>query len=202
MSSYVFKGEPTLGQVEASDVSFNGTRSGLGATDVQSAIEELKLSVTSSSASPKYIQLLEKFSTGSTGGNAVSNTWTRRRTNFIATDDTSLVTIVSEGVFSLPAGTYYIDASANFYASHEVKMRLYNLDDSSLLVLGSNTYSSAANNVYIDALLRGRFVLPSTKTLSLQYYAKNPSSSIYNLGTTVGDGSEEIWSIIDLWKLS
>ncbi|MEH1809643.1 hypothetical protein [Nostoc sp.] len=158
--------------------------------------------VGGATSAQKYIQLSETFPSGSKGGSAPVNAWSARKLNTIKTDDTGTVVLDSStGVFLLPAGIYYINATSNFYAVGEVKLRLQNITTNSTLLIGSNGYCSYNDNSYTDMQLRGRFTVASGESLALQYYCR-VGGSIYNLGTTVQDGSSETWTIVDLSKIS
>ncbi|MBN3959258.1 hypothetical protein [Nostoc sp. NMS8] len=78
---------------------------------------------------------------------------------------------------------------------------MQNITTDTALLIGSNGYCDPTYGAYTNLELSGKFSISANQSLGFQYYANNPVSSIYNLGGTVGDGSVETYTIIDLWKV-
>lgn len=150
--------------------------------------------------SSQFIQLLGKKPTTASGGFSSYQAWTTREINTILNDDTNSV-ILSANTFILPAGSYVIDTKSNFYVVNAVKMRLKNITDGNVLLNGIAAYFSRNSAAYGNAEISGKFVIASNQALTLEYYADNPNINQYNLGAPVGDGSDEIYTTIDLKKV-
>ncbi|RCJ34597.1 hypothetical protein A6769_21965 [Nostoc punctiforme NIES-2108] len=148
----------------------------------------------------QFIQLLDSKSANASGGIASFQSWSNRDINTISNDDTNSV-ILSANTFVLPAGSYIVDAASNFYIVNAVKMRLKNLTDGNILLSGITAYFNKNSTAYGNAGITGKFVIGENKSLALEYYVDSPTSSVYNLGAPVGDGSAEIYTSIDLRKV-
>lgn len=148
-----------------------------------------------------YIQLLDKKASGTNGGQAVLTQWATRTINTINTDETGAVGLANN-VITLPAGTYEISLLTTFYALADTKIRLYNNTDSAVILYGLNSYFQASTaGAAFQSCLQGKFTLPSSKNLVLQYWSKAGGNlNQYNFGGAVGDGSPEIYTVVDLWK--
>lgn len=146
----------------------------------------------------KFIQLLDVRSSGTGGGASTSGSWIDRVINTIAVDETSLVALDSNQ-FTLPSGTYYIDATANFYRSFEVKLRLFDNTNSTTLLSSLNGYMGFYDAA-IDVPLNGKFTVTGSEELSIQYRLNNASS--IGLGIASSFGVDEIYLIANLWKIS
>jgi hypothetical protein len=151
----------------------------------------------------QFIQLLDKKEANANGGIAAYQTWTKRDINTISNDDTNSVTLSTNttNTFILPPGSYIIAAVSNFYIVNAVKIRLKNLTDDEILLSGINAYFNKNSSAYGNANVTGKFVVGQNKSLALEYYAESPTSSVYNLGAPVGDGSSEIYTTLDFQKV-
>lgn len=148
-----------------------------------------------------YIQLLDSKLSGTNGGTATGQTWTNRIINTINTDETSEVTLNSN-LFVLPAGIYEVSARTTFYTLNNTKIRLQNTTDNTTLLYGTNSYFNPGAGVYGQQFLTGKFTIGETKEIALQYWTQSGfNSNQFNLGGQVGDGSPEIYTVIDLWKV-
>ncbi|MDZ8096784.1 MAG: hypothetical protein RMZ42_33320 [Nostoc sp. DedQUE05] len=146
-----------------------------------------------------YIQLRELQPSGTEGGNATAGSWNKRKLNSIATDDTASVTL-SNNEFVLPAGTYILNAVSPFYRTATSRIRLRNVTDDIVLLNSSSIYPGSGVDVQCLAELSGKFSIAANKSLALEYRVfRNQDSA--SLGLSSGWGVEEIFSIIDLFKL-
>ncbi|MEH2066984.1 MAG: hypothetical protein V7K47_02230 [Nostoc sp.] len=155
----------------------------------------------SGGSADKFIQLLDKKSAGVNGGFAIVSTWATKDINYINSDETNEV-ILSDNLFILPSGTYQIDLRTTFYALADTKIRIFNTTDQLAVLYGLNTYFNPSNGPAFQTSITGKFSIGANKQLALQYWTK-PATNInqYNFGGSVSDGSPEVYTIIDLWKI-
>ncbi|BAY77959.1 hypothetical protein NIES25_44290 [Nostoc linckia NIES-25] len=152
-------------------------------------------------AQAQFIQLLDKKTSGTNGGTATGEAWTNRVVNTINVDETGQVTLTSN-LFVLPAGTYQIDAITTFYTLNNTKIRLQNTSDNLAILYGANSYFNPGGGAYGQTFLKGKFTIGASKELALQYWTQiGFNSNQFNLGGQVGDGSPEIYTVINLWKV-
>ncbi|MEH1817289.1 MAG: hypothetical protein V7L09_33500 [Nostoc sp.] len=146
-----------------------------------------------------FIQMRETQPSGTEGGNATAGAWTKRKLNNIASDDTASVTL-SNNEFVLPAGTYILNAISPFYRTATSRIRLRNVTDNIVLLNSASIYPGSGVDVQCFSEISGKFAIAANKSLALEYRVfRNQDSG--SLGLSSGWGVEEIFSIIDLFKL-
>lgn len=145
-----------------------------------------------------FIQLLDTKPIGTSGGVPNTSGWFPRTINTIKRDDTGLVTLLNNK-FTLPAGTYEIDAQATFYRTSRTRMRLRNTTDNLIIIDSLNGYFSSGTEVQVSLNLSGSFLIASNKSLSIEY-AVETSFNANSLGVATNLGGEEMFLIINLWK--
>ncbi|MEH1779838.1 MAG: hypothetical protein V7L26_12120 [Nostoc sp.] len=161
----------------------------------------LKAEVSGNGSGSAYIQLTDTRASGVVGGTATFASWTTRPINNIDHDDTSAVTLVSNE-FVLPSGIYQIEATVAFYGLFDTKLRLQNVTDATTILYGINAQFNPSAGFVGHSHLFGKFTVTANKSLALQYYTvSGGSSSQYNYGGSVGDGSPEKYASIDIWKV-
>jgi hypothetical protein len=152
----------------------------------------------------QYIHMTEECAPGLAGFNIVHNTWTTRRLNVIRCDDTGSVSLVVYQ-FTLPAGTYILDAITSAHDSAETKARLYNVTDAGIMPNGQTDTSGrtmvggVTDNLHNNlSHVRGKFTIAAPKLFELQSWQKNDgwTGDAYS-----GDGvNNEIWAEVVFWK--
>lgn len=146
------------------------------------------------------LHIQDQKSAGTAGGTFTSGSWQTRTLNTEVTDEIGS-TCCTSNRFTLPSGTYEIDAYApigmggtsSIYTS---QARLYNITDSTVAVLGSSMGSSdnPGNRV------RGRFTISGTKTFELQHQISSTLNTT-GLGRAADLGSTEIYSDVMVRKV-
>jgi hypothetical protein len=129
----------------------------------------------------KCIQVAEVQASGTDGGTATANTWNTRAINTIVVDDTGLVTLPGSSTFTIPAGTYIVQASAPAYQANNHVLRLVNVTDA-INYYGTSEYTGSGNGVATRSMLGIKFVLSATKTFRFDSWVSNSNGSTNNLG--------------------
>ncbi|MEH1829530.1 MAG: hypothetical protein V7L22_30040 [Nostoc sp.] len=190
-------GYPEITSVASTDLLLVETSSDGAYKKVQKS--NLLAGLSSGGSSLQFIQLADKRSSGIPGGNFAANVWKERTVNTIAHDDTASVTL-SSNTFVLPPGSYWIDAKAYFYLSNYSQMRLYNTTDNTVLALGITAWNTVSNGGYLNHV-SGYFTVASGKNLQLQYHVSASNLQSANTGDAAGNGNDEIYALIDIFKV-
>jgi len=149
-----------------------------------------------------FIYIRDEKPDGTQGGTFSSGAARTRVLTTIVTDETGDVTL-STNQFTLPAGTYRIWAQAPCYRVTNGYAWLQNITDASLEVQGSNHYdSNASGNTHSHSFISGQFTITATKTFEIQHicFATFSSSGFGNRSSATGD--PEIYTQVQLTKLS
>lgn len=143
---------------------------------------------------------------GTAGGTATAGSYQTRTLNTLS-DPTGIVTSLASNQFTLPAGEYYIEASAPVLATGSTspghhKVRLQNISDASTAILGMsqrNFNSGIAIGVTNTSTLSGNVVVSSAKTFELQHRVETTATSGFGSATSFGDS--EVYSIVKITKV-
>lgn len=156
----------------------------------------------SSASALKLFHIQDQKAATTSGGSLILNTYTNRDLNTTLVNQIPSASLTSNTI-TLPAGSYYIDASSPYRSSGSVRTRLYNTTDSTTTLLGTCEYGDASGGtVQVKSFITGYFTLASSKSLVIQYTA-GASSTVVGLGTPRGQNAEnELYTDVRIWKLS
>lgn len=101
--------------------------------------------------------------------------------------------------FDLPSGTYFIKAQAPCYNTNASKAKLYNVGDSSDVIIGSAVVSNSSAGVTSYSFIDGRFSCTATKTFAIQQRAATSGAS--GGGAAASLGIDEIYTDVRVWKV-
>lgn len=130
--------------------------------------------------------------------------WRTRPLNQIVTDTAGIAGLASNQI-TLPAGTY---RASGFGVAHDAnvhKARLRNITAGATLLVGSNknitdnTGTSMASAT--ASWVRGRFTLAAPSVLEFQHHNVSAGSAA-TFGTHSQSGEDEVYAILELWKIS
>jgi hypothetical protein len=151
----------------------------------------------SADATSGYILIQDQKAQNTQSGTFTSGAWRTRDLNTIVADTTSAASVASNQI-TLPAGTYRVRAHAPAFSVGQHQLRLYNVTDSALLVLGGSGYSSGSADNSDQAWLEGRFTLAGTKVIELQHYASaTQATNGFGVRSNI---STEIYASVELIK--
>lgn len=120
--------------------------------------------------------------------------------NTILTNTISGASLASNQV-TLPAGSYYVRASAPAFACGAVKLSLYNVSTSAYLLIGTAEITSNTSNS-AKSFVSGVITLASTQALELSMYCTGGPQNGSGLGYPTGQpGIVEVYSDIEIWQL-
>lgn len=149
----------------------------------------------SSSYGGKLLHIRDEKSSGTSNGTVSNAAWTTRVLNTVVTDE--IGTTLSSNTFTLPAGTFLIDARSPFYQCNNTKLRLYNVTDSASAMNGASCFSASTSGSSADATLKGQLTLAGTKTFRLdQYYTVDGGTNGQGVSTAISAVNEVYAEII------
>ena len=140
---------------------------------------------------------------GNSGGTATGATWNTRPINTVIVNDITGASLSSNQV-TLPAGTYEVEASGPAYNCGRHKLRWRNITDSTVDIVGDSNFAAlGAANTGGKALLKGRVTIAGTKVFELDHYVESGQAG-NGLGVSAGtgDGENEVYTIVQIWKVS
>lgn len=147
-----------------------------------------------------YIKLSDEKSGTTGGGTSVAGSQTRVLNT--KNHDTHSICTLSANQFTLPAGTYRIQASAPAYNGGRHVAALYNVTDALYVVTGTSTYAPSSND-QTESWVRGQFTIAASKTFELRHFIGVASAS-FGLGVDNGTTTygNQVYSVVELWKVA
>lgn len=134
------------------------------------------------------------------GGTSVVGWQTRELQTESPQNNMSGAVLHSATEFSLPAGSFDIEASAPGYRSNLHRIRLWNVTSDALVALGTSEYSLVTPDVQTRSVLRTQITLTETTRFRLDHYI-NSALSGFGLGVDTGGGTgPELYSMLTARK--
>jgi hypothetical protein len=186
-------------EIYVSNGSGSGTWKKIEATEMEASAKPF-------AAQLFHIRDQQTQNTDSTNSAFVSGSWTINSFNTAVTNEISGA--LSSGAFTLPAGTYFIDATFQRKvggSAGTVRVRLQNVTDGTTAIWGPNSdmnFFSPAGGGAMDApcvlVIAGRFTINAPKTFEIQGRTTNATITLApksNLGP-------EVYSDAFIWKIA
>ena len=147
----------------------------------------------------QLLHVRDEKASGTAGGTFTSGAWRTRTLNTIKTNEITGASLSSNQI-TLPAGTYYIDASAPAYNNQRHQSALYNTTDSSFEIIGTSEYNhGTSTNVTNRSFVKGRFTISAQKTLELQHQAALTDTT-YGFGVDSAFGQVSVYAEVQIWR--
>ncbi|MCJ8345344.1 hypothetical protein MJH12_07380, partial [bacterium] len=159
--------------------------------------ESLTSGGSSTESGDDYILIIDQKVSGSNAGSALATTWNTRELQTIVSDSANLVQVTSNQ-FTLPAGTYRINARAPAYKVNNHKLQLYNVTDAQVEEMGSNAFTASGDTVVSISFLSARVTLALSTTFELRHYTSALKAN-NGLGVAVSNGVE-IYTSLEIIK--
>ena len=132
------------------------------------------------------------------GGTFTSGSFVTRTLNTVMTNEISGASLASNQI-TLPAGTYYIHASAPTFGVIRNKLKLRNTTDSADTLIGTSELNNA--DAVTRAFVTGRFTIAAQKVFELQHRCESTVST-GGLGKLTNFGVVEIFADVQIWKVA
>lgn len=148
------------------------------------------------------LHIQDQKTAGTDGGSFSSGAWRTRDLNTEMTDE--IGSTLTSNQFTLPAGTYYIEARAPGHGVGYHKAKLRNITDSSDVLIGSTVRSRLASEsgstVTNDSVITGRFTIADTKTFEIQHICSDTYAEGFGRGNNFS--VIEVYTDVRVWKVS
>jgi hypothetical protein len=192
----------TLGDIEyRSSTANTNTRLAIGSTgNVLTVAGGVPTWAAPAGSGLQVFSAHDSKTSGTDAGTFTSGGWRTRAFN-TQLQNTITSASLSADQITLPAGTYYLDASAPAFQTSSNNLRWYNITDSASVAVGTNSYSQYQTDVMMNASLRCTFTIAATKVFELQHYgAVTKNTSGFGVGG--GLGYNEIYAQISIIKVA
>jgi hypothetical protein len=138
---------------------------------------------------------------GNSAGDFVNGAWRTRELNVLDDYDGMGIQLVSNQ-FSLPAGTYEIEAFCPAASVDSHQSRLRNITDGETTLLGTNERCGGGTTIQTWSKIMGRFSIASQKDYEIQHQCQT-TRLIYGLGYYHGAlwSEEEVYTLVKITKL-
>lgn len=193
------------GSVATSQILLDGGLP-VGVVDVASFLTQFASAAQGALASAAqpgltYACFEDQKAAGTDGGDFDTAAWRMRTLNTIAFSNITGATLVTNQ-FNLPAGTYFVYASAPAFRVDSHKARIYDATGSAILVNGSSEYSDAsADYAQTSSVAAGFFTLAVASDLQLQHYC-NTTRAADGLGVAINHFDLEIYGRVLVVKVA
>jgi hypothetical protein len=159
------------------------------------------VALNASSASILAAQLSESQATGTQGGSFTAGAYVTRALN--AESDPGGIVTLAANQFNLGAGTYMILASAPAMRVNGHKIKLRNITDGTDSAFGTTEFSgSGGDYAETRSFLHVIVTIASGKTFEIQHRCETTSALSNARGRACGLSSVEVYTIVDIIKMS
>jgi hypothetical protein len=137
---------------------------------------------------------------GTNGGTFTQGAWQARTLTALAYDSHGLLAAPASGTnFSLPAGTWLIEAQAPAYQVQSHQLRLYNVTAAAVTAHGITSRTSGANT-QSDASLAAVVVLSGATVFRIEHRCSDTTNNT-GFGLAANFGGNEIYTMVKVTKL-
>jgi hypothetical protein len=146
-----------------------------------------------------YLCIVDEKASGTSGGTFTSGAWRVRTLNTIRTNTIQGASLASDTI-TLPQGKYRISALCNAYQVAGHKAKLYNVTDSTDIIIGNNSWAGSGDSANTLSLIIGIFDLDSSKALQIQHRC-NTTLATNGFGVALSFGVVEVYAQVEVWKI-
>lgn len=150
------------------------------------------------------LHIQDRKTAGVSAGFFTAGVWVTRTLNTVLTNE---ITGASHNAsnntdFTLPAGTYEIDALVPAYRVNGHRAALYNVTDAGYTMFGRNAWTGQTSPVAVntEATLRGRFTIAAPKVFRIHHICSGPSFAD-GLGRNSETGLDEYYTEVMIRKV-
>jgi len=169
--------------------------------NASAAIDSTKLTGVQGKFESALLHVNQELSTGVDGGTSSSATFHTRSIGNVVTNEISGASLASNQI-TLPAGTYFIFATAPAYKTDQAKLYLRNVTDSTDIVTGTVSYHGSTINVQTTSIVSGRFTIAGSKDFEIRHYIATGKASDGLGVSTNASGLNEIYTDVKIWKVA
>lgn len=179
----------------------NFTGAGVTVTNVDGTEATINIPGGGGGGTREVLIVEDERTNGTGGGNPANNTDYLTRTLNTIRKNTITGASVTSNVITLPAGTYYIEASAPAYRVTRHKARFRNTTANTTTILGTTERSGdLAQATMSRSFIRGEFTIAASTNFELQHRVDSvPLTNGFGFATFFGDA--EIYSSVFIEKV-
>jgi len=146
------------------------------------------------------LHVRDEKTTGTAGGTFTTGARRTRDLNTVVTNEIAGTSLTANQIVGLPAGDYWIFASAPAQAAQLHKATLHNITDATDILVG--TAENCATSILTNrSYIMGRFTLAATKTVEIQHECSRTQAT-NGFGPASGFSQAEIFTDVQLWKVA
>jgi hypothetical protein len=138
---------------------------------------------------------------GTGGGQAAGTSAFQKRTLNATVVNNIAACSIASSVITLTAGTYFVNAVAQFYKTDSTQLRLRNTTAGSNLAVGHSLLVASTANIMNPATLAGYFTLTGSTNIELQYWVTN-SINTNDLGVAASTSSGEVYATLTIQQVA
>lgn len=130
------------------------------------------------------------------GGTSLAAGWQQRNLNTLE-DPNGIVTSLAANVFTLPAGTYDIEASAPAYkvSAHQIRLRSPGVTN----LLGTDEFAGNADTVQTRSFMAGQITINTPTAFAIEHYT---GVAVASAGLGVFSGAGEAYHVYTMVKIT
>ena len=147
----------------------------------------------------QYAFVYDRKPSGTNSGASTPFTWAVRDLNAIDTNIPGAS--IAANRFTLPEGTYLIDASAPAYQGSNHRIRLFNVSTGLTALYGSSTFVGFQSDAQTNAELRGIFAVATPTAFEIQHRTSySPGNNGFGVAMNT-DGADEIYTTVQIQRI-
>ena len=141
----------------------------------------------------QIIHVRDEKSSGVSGGSFVSGGWYVRALNLVLTNRIAGASLASDTI-TLPAGRYFIDATAPAYKINGHQAVLYSVDQSATRIKGTSGFTNDDYGPNNNSVIKGEFtVTAETEEFTIKHKCQN-TQSVTGYGFASLSGLSEVYT--------
>jgi len=144
-----------------------------------------------------YAKLTDVKTSGTAGGTPAALVWNTRDLNTKVVDGIGIT--LASNQFTLPAGTYKIDATCTAVGGGISRSKLYSITAAADVLVGETTYSNN-NSANIQARTDGYFTITASTVFEMRHYV-GVNTGTLGVASNIA-GYSETYSAVRLWKIA
>lgn len=170
-----------------------------GGTPASEKLTIAQLKALVDSFGNELLHVEDQKTANTNGGTFTQDAWQTRVLNTAVTNGITGASLSSNQI-TLPAGTYFIEASAPGVAVDRHKLKLRNTSDSADTILGRSVYSVSTEAGHSISSVVGTFTIAGEKTFELQHYCQTTAADT-GFGVASNFSVIEVYSQVKIWKV-
>lgn len=148
---------------------------------------------------PRIAYLSDVKASGTGGGTFTSGAWQTRTLNTLI-DPTGIVTSLSSNVFTLPSGTYLIEASAPADLTNGHMAKLFNNTLTTDVLFGTSAHAPSTLNTTSRSIIVGEITITNPTSFTIQHRCVTTSVT-EGFGKGANIGSSEKYTEVKITKI-